>query len=284
MEEKIEEGLIKGEIDSIPIEKIEKILEQMKKCICKIITGKKNGTGFFCKIFYRNKLTPVLMTNYHLIDDHYIEHEEQINIYLNGHLKIIKINKESRLYSSKENKFDLMIIKLKEDEVNNYLEIDEDIFIDNSEKFYENNSIYILHYPKGNNVSVSFGYGIQKENDYDIRHLCSTDFCSSGSPILSLSSHKIIGIHKGCIKKKGNNAFNIGSYLKDSLNQLNNNKSVLDDTFRIKTNIRNIIDINESKSEININIHNLILYIGKICLSLLKYSFFNFYNFFASVR
>ena len=59
MEDKIEEGLIKGSIDIISIDKINIILEQMKKCICKIY-GKKNGTGFFCKIKYNNELMPVL--------------------------------------------------------------------------------------------------------------------------------------------------------------------------------------------------------------------------------
>ena len=36
MEERFEVGLINGSIDSIPIEKFETILEQMKKGICKI--------------------------------------------------------------------------------------------------------------------------------------------------------------------------------------------------------------------------------------------------------
>ena len=36
MEDKIEEGLIKGSIDIITIDKTEKILKQMKESICKI--------------------------------------------------------------------------------------------------------------------------------------------------------------------------------------------------------------------------------------------------------
>jgi len=66
MEERVEEGLMKGSIDSIPLEKMEKILNQMKNCICKIV-GNKTGTGFFCKILYKNELIPVLMTNYHMM-------------------------------------------------------------------------------------------------------------------------------------------------------------------------------------------------------------------------
>ena len=71
MEERCEEGLIKGSIDSMTIEKTEKILNQMKTCICKVI-GEKIGTGFFCKILFQNKLIPVMITNYHVINDNYI--------------------------------------------------------------------------------------------------------------------------------------------------------------------------------------------------------------------
>ena len=49
MEDKIKEGLIKGSIDIISIDKTEIILKQMKECICKI-NGKKEGTGFFSKL------------------------------------------------------------------------------------------------------------------------------------------------------------------------------------------------------------------------------------------
>ena len=86
MDDKTEEGLIKGSIDIISIDKTEIILEQMKNCICKI-NGKKKGTGFFCQITYNNKLIPVLMTNYHIIDDNYIEKNKEIIISINEEKK-----------------------------------------------------------------------------------------------------------------------------------------------------------------------------------------------------
>ena len=55
MKEEIEVGLIKGSIDKISIEKAEKILYQMKNCVCKV-NGNKIGTGFFCKISYEKKI------------------------------------------------------------------------------------------------------------------------------------------------------------------------------------------------------------------------------------
>ena len=80
-----------------------------------------------------------------------------------------------------------------------------------------------MHYPNGGNISVSYGYGITKNNEYDIKHKLHTDLCSSGGPILSLSTNKIIGIHKGVVRKN-NEIFNIGTYLKYPLDELNKNE------------------------------------------------------------
>jgi len=225
MVEQIEEGLIKGAIDAISIEKAEKILEQVKTCICKI-NGKKKGTGFFCKILYKKKLIHVLMTNYHILDENFIEDNQQINIIINENKKIMKIEQNSIIYLSEENEYDLIMIKLNENFINNYLEIDEDIFLENSEKSYKDDSIYILHYPSGGNASISFGYGLEKIDEHNIKHLCNTEFCSSGGPILSLSTNKIIGIHRGCYRncKKRENIYNIGTFLKFPLNELNNDE------------------------------------------------------------
>ena len=44
----------------------------MEKCICKIYKNDgSKGTGFFCKINYDNKEIPVMITNYHVINDEY---------------------------------------------------------------------------------------------------------------------------------------------------------------------------------------------------------------------
>ena len=50
-------------------------------CICKI-NGKGIGTGFFCKIEYQNELVPVLITNYHVIDDKFVESNDDLKIYI----------------------------------------------------------------------------------------------------------------------------------------------------------------------------------------------------------
>ena len=68
-----------------------------------------------------------------------------------------------------------LIIKEK-DKIENYLELDEDI-INRSNESYVGESIYILHYPKNNNIYVSYGIIKEnnKENEYNFNHLCCTD-------------------------------------------------------------------------------------------------------------
>ena len=182
----IEEGRIMGTIDSLTSEKIEIIYKQMRSCICKIY-AENIGTGFFCKINYNNKKIPVLMTNYHIISDKFLNENKSIKISINNEriIDVINVSENDKLYSSPNNKYDIMIIKIsKEKKIYDYLELDNNLFNMNSETFYEDKTIYILHYPMNEKISVSFGYGMNKLDEYNIKHFCSTDFCSSGGPIL----------------------------------------------------------------------------------------------------
>ena len=230
MEDRIEEGKIKGAIDSISLEKIEVIQEQMKSCICKVY-GEKIGTGFFYKVPCENKIIPVMITNYHIISDEFLKNNTKIKITLNNEkiLDIINISEKNKIYSSNTKEYDIMIIKLeKEKDIYKYLELDELLFEKYSDKLYEEKSIYLLHYPYGEKASVSFGYGIQNSNEYYIKHLCNTEHCSSGSPILNLTTNKVIGIHCGAIFNKDKKIMhNIGTLLKYPLNNLNKNNKII---------------------------------------------------------
>ena len=121
-----------------------------------------------------------------------------------------------------------MIIKVEEEkDIYHYLDLDEHLFDKEAEEIYEDKSIYILHYPNGDKINVSFGYGIQKLDEYYIKHLCNTEYCSSGSPILNLETNKIIGMHSGAIINKNNETkCNIGILLKYPLNQLNKSNEI----------------------------------------------------------
>ena len=223
MKERTEEGKPMGAEEAILL--CESEYKSKGNCICKI-DGNKAGTGFFCKIKRGEELIPVLITNYHVIDDNYMKQNKYLKFYINDKSHIIDLNSESKIYSSSNNEYDMMIIRLKEGQVNNYLDIDENIFEDNSENYYENDSIYILHYANAEEAKVSFGKGLEKVNDYDIKHLCHTEPGSSGGPILSRMTNKVIGIHKGSIGKYGKCAYNIGTFLKFPLNDLKYGKKV----------------------------------------------------------
>ena len=224
MEKIIVEGEIKDAIESITMKQTEKILNQMNKSICKILGKEKNGTGFFCQLDINNEKIPVLITNFHIIDNKFIDSSNKIKFQkVNDKVpKIINLNKNKKIYSSSNEEYDIMIIKLdKEDEIEDiqYLEIDDSLLLDKSERVYEDKSLYILHFPFGDELRVSYGKGSTKENDFNIIHKCETNKGSSGSPIFNLSTNKVIGIHKSYVSK-ANGCFNLGNFLKYPIKEL----------------------------------------------------------------
>ena len=56
--------------------------------------------------------------------------------------------------------------------------------------------MYVLNYLGGKEIVISYGF-FAKLDGSKIYHKCSTDFSSSGSPILSLENNKLIGVHYG---------------------------------------------------------------------------------------
>ena len=106
----IEEGLNENQPIPVSIEGTKKIVEQMENCICKIY--KKNGatgTGFFCKIPYKNERIPVLVTNYHILNEKEIENNIKISI--NKKIKKIEKDNSRRKYATKE--LDVTFIEIK---------------------------------------------------------------------------------------------------------------------------------------------------------------------------
>ena len=136
----------------------------------------------------------------------------ELNIEEENNIK--KLNLNDRKKYTKE-AYDITIIEIKkEDNINNYLELDDNIINDiinnnNKNKNYIDKTIYIIQYPKGE-LSVSYGIldNICEDNKYNFNHKCSTEGGSSGSPILNINN-KLIGIHKeGYI-----NRYNKGTFL-----------------------------------------------------------------------
>ena len=102
----------------------------------------------------------------------------------------MELKQERETFFNKE--YDVALIELRnEDNIKDYLELDDNLFHDNSEIKYKDKSIYMLHYPNGINAVVSYGI-LNNIDKYYIRHKCSINIYSSDSPILNLKNNKII--------------------------------------------------------------------------------------------
>ena len=171
------------------------ILEQMSNCICKINNNNIIGTGFFCKIPFKNNLKiNVLLTSYDIINENYFNFNNQINILLGDYneSKIINIDNNRNIYYNKL--YNITIIELKDyDNINNYLELDDNLFNNNIKSLYEKESIYILYYLNGGKSLVSYGL-INNINGYYINNICYINPGIIGAPILNINNNKVIGI------------------------------------------------------------------------------------------
>ena len=248
-------------------------IEQNKHSVCKITKNDKQfGTGFLCIIPFPDKLhqLPVLITCNHVLSKEDITIGKTINLnFADIYTKKLYIDKSRKVYTN-DKAYDLTIIEIKEDDgfkINKMLEIDNDINdLDDEENLnkYENKSIYMIHYPNGNN-SLSFGI-IEKVNadNIDIKHLCSSRDGSSGSPIINYNTFKVAAIHTGRHKTKN---INFGKILREPLKDFNDNENKLKreksnvslkskETIESETNIRknSISFLEDTKNEIYLKI------------------------------
>ena len=205
------EKKIIGALEPVNIDSTSKILEQLRKCICKIKLKGEYGTGFFCKILFGKETMKVLMTNYHVLKEKNLKENKKLNLLLNDEKEVLIINLEIERKSYSNKDYDVTLIELKEeDKIKDYLELDDNLFQDNAEIIYVDKSIYILHYPNGNEAKISYGR-LNNINEGNIIHNCSIDNGSLGSPILNLQNNKVIGIHKECLIPFN---YNMGTLLK----------------------------------------------------------------------
>ena len=96
-----------------------------------------------------------------------------------------------------------------EDNIINYLKLDKKKKKKKQSPNYLDESIYILNYLKSNDIYVSYGKLLDINNN-EIVHNSNIKGESSGSPILLINNHKLIGIH--CSGSK-HNKFNKGTSL-----------------------------------------------------------------------
>ena len=127
------ESILNNYPNIISCECSKKIISQMERNICKVNIGKTQGTGFFCKIPFptKEKMLPVFITNNHLINEALLNQANlkiKLDIKEEENLKELVLN--NRLKYTDED-YDITIIEIKqEDNINNYLELDDIIIND----------------------------------------------------------------------------------------------------------------------------------------------------------
>ena len=218
--------------------------------LCKIFNNDKGcGSGFFCSLKYSVKDHPIktLITNNHVLDIQDIALDKIIKIAINNYAssRRIKIGEKRKLYTNAE--YDITIIEIKDtDDLNfvKYLEVDKKVFdeLDNNHKKFDR--VYLIHYPGKSTISsISYGDMTIGDNNISINHTCLTEHGSSGSPILDLSTFKVLAIHKGAkINSK------VGTFLKKPIEEFETFKKegILDNYGRLK---EKVIHINKEEKE-----------------------------------
>ena len=191
---------------------INKILSQIDNSFYKIKNNnKKSEIGIFCLIKYKNKQLPVLVATYELINEKYLANNNNIDISLNNEFMPIEFGNTK--YLNKQ--YDLSVIEIKQNNKINFLKIDDYLYKDDSEIFYPEKSIYVIHPSKDNENEnfVSFGI-INNQNKSKLIFSCNLNSLSNGFPIFNLSNNKLIGIYK-----KSSCYFNKGIFFKFIINE-----------------------------------------------------------------
>ena len=225
-----------------------KDIDEIRKKICKIKSNikikEKFGTGFF--IDYNSY--KYLITNHHVITKkkEKIENKKikkviiKIEIW-NGN--IITLNLNNR-YIIDLPEPDIFIIGLNiDDDIDNIEYLSFDLGYSIGYIYYKKFEVLGVGYPKGE-LSSARGKIKNIINKYEFYHDISTDFGSSGSPILVANSLKVIGIHKGSI-----NGHKVGTFIGEAIKEIDKTKH--EDPNVYKNEINCIYNVKEN-DEINL--------------------------------
>ena len=167
-----------------------------------------SGTGFFCEINDDNiPFKKALFTNNHVLNENSIKINKDIEFECMGKKNKIQITENRKIFTSIE--LDYTCIEIFEtDKINNnnFFRIDKNIF--NNKNGLIGTEILILQYPKSKELSFAKGEILNIEEEDKILHNASTQYGSSGSPLIKrYNNNLILGIHFG--KKKMKNSKNI---------------------------------------------------------------------------
>ena len=196
------------------------LINQAENYIYKIIVGNKEAIGFFCIIPFNNKENMITV----LITNNIVLNEEQLNKKDSKILMDIKEEKaikeinllNRRKYTSKEYNITIIEIK-KEDEIKNFLELDDRI-IDDIEKIEKNDDDKQYFYNFSDKPFYMIGiskviYGVfhvydDKKCNFAFR--CEKKNYQLGIPVFSTTNSKLVGYY---YKKNFYRKFESGTFL-----------------------------------------------------------------------
>ena len=185
-------------------EDADKVLETGKDLICQIKYEKMvndklekiNGSGFFLE--YSDDFIPFrksLITSYSILNEDYFKENKNIKIIYKQEEIILEMKNDRKVISNKELGYTCIEI-FKEDDFEDMLEIDDDIF--NKERNYFNNKeIFIAQYLKNDILTFSSGKILSSEEN-KIIHNCSVSEGSLGLPLLARKRYLyVLGMQRG---------------------------------------------------------------------------------------
>ena len=232
----------------------------MENCICKLyIKNYEIGIGFLCKFPFNNNLLPVLIIGKQYIFNN-INNNKCIKLNINNEIKEIKIDNSRKIYIRHDKIIDIAIIEIKpnRDKIYNYLEIEENDIYKNEKSLefkYKNRAIYIIYY-QNEEINVSYGLRNEIKNKKNIYYYSKIEEGSSGSPILSLKTFKVIGMHYG---NSQNIKLDFGILIKYVIDEFNKNKKEINIIYKTnkegKENIfgNKFVENNKNNIELIIN-------------------------------
>ena len=189
---------------------------------CKIITKYNNGTGFFCKIPLYNQLIKFLFTSNHLINKDLIKTGNNIHFVYKLKRKNIEITDNRKCFTNED--LDYTCIEIfDEDEIEDFFDVENKEYKDINEYFL-NEDIAIIQYPKGGPLKINAGH-LKEINENMIKHKVSTDYGSSGAPIILYErNYEILGIHRARNTKLN---INMGIYIKFIIEDIKKNINLI---------------------------------------------------------
>ena len=202
---------------------LEDLLSKAKYAISRILLENNGyGSGFFCKIREpkdKYRILEVLFTCNHVLKKDNLINKKQIILEINKKNKIIDLHKR-RIWCNEDISLDYTCIEiLKNDGIQYFLNIDENILEYNySIERYVNTGIYVFGIMKNLELGFDIGY-IEKVEKSFLAHNCNTQSGYSGGAIINKNNNCVIAIHKG---KNENESikYNLGVFIESIINDI----------------------------------------------------------------